>query len=143
MLALIVRLFRLCCGLILAALVLQWLVYPARADEVADVKYALEDAAMQHRIALRTLETSGQQETAAAVQRFRQSWQQVVESYGALPAGVAGDTRIPAVFVDIDLRIIGVLLTIDLGNRDAARSGLEAIAGLMAELGSGPTRPAR
>ena len=117
------------------ALLLQWLVLPAVADELGELRAALERASEQHRLALATLETSGQQETAAEVHRFRQTWQDVVERFGARRRATgAGDESTMAALLDIDVRIIGILLIIDLGNRDAARDTLLSIAVTLSDL---------
>jgi len=135
----IVRLFRLFCAVLLAVLVLQRV--PAGAGEPDDFQTAVEDASARCRLALRILETEGQRETAAAVHSFRQSWQRVVERYGAIrPAAATDDT---AMFLDVDMRIVGVLLVIDLGNRDAARTGLEAIESKVTELSARSSPPER
>src|SRR5438270_125405 len=115
------RLFRLSCAALFAALVLHWL--PARADERDDFGAAVEEASARCRLALQILDTESQQDTAAAVHRFRQSWQRVLERYAAIRPAAPSEGA--AMFLDVDMRIIGVLLVIDLGNRDAARSALE------------------
>lgn len=112
---------------------------PANADVRGDYQAALEDASARCRLALRILETESQQDTAAAVLSLRQSWERVVERQSAARAApTAEDTT---VFLDVDMRIIGVLLVIDLGNRDAARSALEAIENILAELSSHASSP--
>jgi hypothetical protein len=133
----IVRLFRLFFAVLLAGLMLQ----PAGADERDDFQAALEDASARCRTALQILETESQQNTAAAVHRFRQSWQRVMDRHGAIRT----DTRTEdaALFLDVDMRIIGVILVIDLGNRDAARSALEAIDNKLTEFGARSLAPER
>src|SRR5262249_32948866 len=96
-----IRLFRLSCAILLAALVLHW--QPASADERDDFRAAVEDASARCRFALRVLETESQQDTAAAVHHFRQAWQRVIERAHAR-------TDDAAMFLDVDMRIIGVLL---------------------------------
>lgn len=131
----IARDFRRFLAAMLVALLVQWLVSPAGAGELADFRAAMDEVSAQHRLALATLETSGQQETAAQVHRFRQSWQQIVDRFGKeRPAAFAGDDTYMATLLDIDVRTIGVLLVIDLGNRDAARNALAAIGDTLSDL---------
>src|SRR4051812_10290150 len=79
----IVRQFRLFFGLLLAALLLQWLILPVKADELSDFHAAVEQASAQYNVALTTLETRGQDETAAEVHRLRQSWQLLLDRFQA------------------------------------------------------------
>src|SRR5882757_3762538 len=115
--------------LVLATLFVFALSLSVRSDELADFHAAVEQAAAEHRLAMDTLETSGQRETAAAVQRLRQTWQAINERFTGehRPAPFADDEQYPTMFMQVDVRLVGVLLTIDMGNRDAARSGLAPI----------------
>jgi hypothetical protein len=115
-----------------AALLTVPLLCPAHAGERDDFQTAIEEASAQCRVALQILETESQQDTAAAVHRFRHSWQRVIERRGAAQSRPAPDDA--AMFLDVDMRIVGTLLIIDLGNRDAARSALEAIEAIVADL---------
>jgi hypothetical protein len=106
-----------------------------RSDELADFHAAVEQATADYRAARATLETSSQAETAAAVNRFRQAWQSLNDRFGAhRPAAFADDQDFGATFMLVDMRLIGVLLTIDMGNRDAARDGLAPIEQTLAQL---------
>jgi hypothetical protein len=106
-----------------------------RSDELADFHAAVEQATVDFRAARATLETSSQAETAAAVNRFRQAWQSLNERFGQhRPAAFADDQDFVTTFMLVDMRLIGVLLTIDMGNRDAAREGLAPIEQTLAEL---------
>jgi hypothetical protein len=129
--------------LALAALFVFALSLSVRSDELVDFHAAVELAAAEYRAAMTTLETSGQQETAAAVQRFRQTWQALNERFTGehRPAPFADDEQYPTMFMQVDVRLVGVLLTIDMGNRDAARSGLAPIQETLAQLSarSAPT----
>ena len=58
-------------ALLVAALVLQWLVRPAGAAERAELDAPLRAATAQYQVARKTLQTSGREETAAEVARFR------------------------------------------------------------------------
>jgi hypothetical protein len=93
---------------------------------------ALAHANWQYRIALRTLETRGQKETAAQVQLLREAWHDVIQRFEKNhPAPLHDDTD-TALLTDVDTRLIGVLLVIDLGNRDAARAALIQIGDILA-----------
>jgi hypothetical protein len=122
--------------LVLAALFVFALSFSVvRSDELGDFHAAVEEAATEYRAARATLETSGQAETTAAVNRFRQAWQSINDRFGThRPAAFADDEEFVATFMLIDMRIIGVLLTIDMGNRDAAREGLAPIEQTLAQL---------
>ena len=122
--------------LVLATLFVFALSLSVRSDELAEFHAAVELAAAEHRAAMDTLETSSQQETAAAVQRFRRTWQALNERFTGKhrPAPFADDEQYPTMFMQVDVRLVGVLLTIDMGNRDAARSGLAPIQETLAQL---------
>jgi hypothetical protein len=123
------------CRAALAVLFVLALSVPGRADQLADFHAAVKQASEQYRVAMETLETQGQAETAAAVQRFRASWHAISDQFGKdRPAPFAGDEQYGTMFMLVDTRVIGVLLAIDLGNRDAARSGLAPIQDTLADL---------
>src|SRR5262245_44044631 len=128
----------------LAALFVLALSVPARADQLADFHAAVKNASEQYRIAMETMETRGQAETADAVQRFRASWHAISDRFGKdRPAPFAGDEQYGTMFMLVDTRVIGVLLAIDLGNRDAARRGSAPIRETLADLSarSAPAQP--
>lgn len=132
------------CMAALGALLVLALPVTGRADELADFHAAVKQASEQHRIAMETLETRSQAETAAAVQRFRESWHAISDQFGKnRPAPFVGDEQYGTMFMLIDTRVIGVLLAIDLGSRDAARSGLAPIHETLADLSarSAPQQP--
>ena len=113
-----------------------------RSDELADFHAAVEQATADYRAARATLETSSQAETAAAVNRFRQAWQSLNDRFGAhRPTAFADYQDFVTTFMLVDMRLIGVLLTIDMGNRDAARDGLAPIKQTLTQLSarSAPT----
>jgi hypothetical protein len=121
---------------VLAALFVLVLAMPARGDELTDDFHAaVEQAAAEYRAAKATLETRGQQETAAAVHRFRETWQGINERFGKnRPAAFADDEQYDSMFMLVDMRLVGVLLVIDMGNRDAAREGLAPIEETLSQL---------
>lgn len=127
----------------LLALVLTWQALPAAADELADFHAAVELAASEYHAALHTLDTRGREETAAAVSRFRQSWQVVIDRYADhRPEALADDQTLAATFMQVDARIVGALIVIDIGSREAARGALgpiaETLAGLSARSAPAP-----
>lgn len=96
---------------------------------------AWEATSADYQNALRTLETRGQDETAAAVHRLRRSFQQLAERFAAEPpAHLAGDAAWPAEFMQIDVGLVGTLLVIDMGSRDGARQSLTPLAETLARL---------
>jgi hypothetical protein len=112
-------------GVVLA---LALFVCPAAADELADFHAAVEQASAQYNVAVRTLETSGPDETAAEVQHFRELWQAMIERFGPnRPAVFADDERYSLMMTDIDARIVGALIVISAGRREAARNALAPI----------------
>jgi hypothetical protein len=121
--------------LVLAAFLVLALSLSVRSDELADFHAAVEQAAAEHRVAMETLETQGQQETAAAVQQLRRTWQDInVRFVRYPPAPFANDVKFPTMFMLIDTQLVGVLLVIDMGNRDAARNGLAPVGETLAQL---------
>ena len=140
MLTSIVRLLRLCCALLLAALILQWLLLPAGAHEQADFQTALKLATAQYRVALKTLETRGREETAAEVARFRAAFQAVIEHFDENRAALAGDRDYPGMFMQVDASIVGAMIVIDIGSREAARAALAPIEATLTELSAAPAK---
>ncbi len=128
----------------LAAVLLSCLLLSVagRADDLADFHTAVEHAAGQYRVALQTLETRGREETAAAVHRFRAAWQDVIDRFEKNPPdALRGDEQYAGTFMQIDMRIVGALLVIDMGSREAARDALAPIAETLARLGERSAPP--
>jgi hypothetical protein len=120
---------------VLMALVLQVMVLPLRADELSEFRAALDDAQTRYRVAMTTLETRGREETAAEVRRFRQTWQAVIDWFDARrPASLGDQKDYAGLFMQVDARILGALIVIDIGSRDAARDALAPIAETLADL---------
>jgi hypothetical protein len=119
----------------LLALMLAWQAPAACADELADFHAAVAIASAEYRAMLQTLDTRGREETAAAVGRFRQTWQAVADRFAERPpTGLADADALPATFMQIDSRLVGAMIVIDIGSRDAARAALEPIAEILAKL---------
>ena len=95
---------------------------PAPADDLADLHTAVKQASAQYRVAMATLETRGREETTAAVQQFRQAWQSIFDRFGVnRPAAFVNDEHYASMFMQIDMRLVGALIVIDIGSREAAR----------------------
>ena len=139
----LIRVVRRQSGVVMvAALFVLALLLPGRGDELADFHAAVERASAQYRIAVTTLETRGQEETAAAVHRFREAWQEIIERFNQnRSAALANDQQNGDMFMVVDMRLVGVLLVIDMGNRNAAREGLAPIEETLSRLSarSAPT----
>jgi hypothetical protein len=131
-----VRLFPLRAALVAAALMLPWSPFAAGADEHADLQAAFRLATAQYQIALKTLETRGREETAAEVSRLREAFQAVIQQFNANRAALGGDQDYAGALMQLDVSIIGVLLVIDFGSREAAREALIPIGRSLAELGA-------
>ena len=144
MLASLVRQFWLLSAAFLAALLLQWLMLPmpARADDLAALHTAVENASARYEAAMAALEKGGRDQTAAEVRSFREAWQTVILQFGAHPAppGAEGEDQ-AGLFMQMDTRIVSALIVIDIGSREAARAALAPIAETLADL-SKKTAPA-
>ena len=142
MTASLMRSLRLRARAMLVGLLVLWFALPVRADELADFQAAVAQASAQYRVAMTTLETSGREETSAAVQRFRQAWQIVIDRRGSSgPAAFADAEQYAGLFMQVDARIVGALIVIDIGGRDAARDALAPIAETLSQLSADPAPP--
>jgi hypothetical protein len=130
----IVRLFRLGTVVLITALLAQWPISAAGADERADLNAAFELASAQYQVALKTLETRGRDETAAEVGRLREAFQSVIQQFDANRAALGHDPDYDGMLLQLDVSIVGVMLVIDFGSREAARDALTPIGQRLAEL---------
>lgn len=120
---------------ILLALSLMACPIAAGADNLKDFTDAVERAELQYRIALRTLETSGREQTAAEVRAFRDVLQEAIARLDEQrPQKSEGDESYAATMMQIDVAVIGVLIVIDIGSREAARAALTPIGERLAKL---------
>jgi hypothetical protein len=115
----------------------------ARADELADFHAAIGQVSAECRSAMDVLETSGPEETAAAVSRVRQSWQVVVQRFGAHPPAGFEQQEHTTAMLDVDVRLVGALIIINAGRRDAARQALVGIDEILSRLGTSSAAPQR
>jgi hypothetical protein len=130
----IVRLFRLSAVVLVTALLAQWPISAAGADERSELEAAFRLANAQYQIALKTLETRGREETAAEVHRLREAFQAVMERFNANESALGLDTDYAGALMQFDVSIVGVMLVIDFGSREAARDALTPIGQSLAEL---------
>ncbi len=84
---------------------------------------------------MKAIETRGRGESAAQVARFREAWQLIADRFASnRPAGFADDGQYAVMFTQVDARLVGTLIVIDIGSRDAARTALAPIAETLARL---------
>jgi hypothetical protein len=108
---------------------------PASADDLSDFAAAVERAAAQYHFALRTLETSGRDETAAEVRLFRQEWQHLADRLDhKRPAEFEGDDFYARTITEVDMALVAAMIVIDIGSREAARSALQPIGDTLIKL---------
>jgi hypothetical protein len=120
---------------ILLALILAAAPLAAGADDLEQFSEAVERAELQYRIALRTLESSGRDETAAEVRLFRQAWQDVIARLDSnRPAQFEGDESYASTMTQVDAALVGALIVIDIGSREAARAALAPIGETLVKL---------
>jgi hypothetical protein len=120
---------------LLLALILAGAPLVASADDLKDFADAVEQADLQYRSALRTLESSGREQTAAEVRAFRDALQEAIAQLDKRPLPKPdGDESYAASMLQIDMAIIGALIVIDIGSREAARAALAPIGERIAQL---------
>jgi hypothetical protein len=135
-----VRVIRNACIALLLGLVAPASV--SRADDLAEFHEAILDATDAYNRAMSILEQRSQAETSAAVHQLRARWQDIAGRFAAnRPAAFADDPDFSTMFMQIDMSLIGVLLVIDLGNRDSARAGLTVVGETLARLSSRSAAP--
>lgn len=120
---------------ILLALIVVAAPLPAAADDLEEFAVAVERAELQYRMALRTLETAGREETLAEVALFRQAWHEVITRLdNHRPAEFEDDSYYAATMTEIDTVLVGVMIVIDIGSREGARAALTPIGEKLAKL---------
>jgi hypothetical protein len=84
---------------------------------------------------MQTLETGGREQTEAEVSAFREVWGDIIERFGKdRPSAFADDDTYASTLLDIDVRLLGALLVINIGSREAAREALKPIGETLARL---------
>ena len=120
---------------LLLALILAASPVVAGADDLTDFTAAVERAELQYRIALRTLESAGRDETAAEVRLFREALQDAISRLDEQrPPKSESDDSYAGTMLQIDMAIVGALIVIDIGSREAARAALTPIGERLAKL---------
>jgi hypothetical protein len=120
---------------LLLALILAAAPLAAGADDLKDFADAVERAELQYRLALRTLESSGREQTAAEVRLFRDALQDAIARLGEQqPPKSETDDSYSGTMLQIDMAIVGALIVIDIGSREAARAALAPIGERLAKL---------
>ena len=133
----IVRLFRLLqldTVVLIAALLAQGPIAAAGADERSELAAAFRLASVQYEVALETLETRGREETAAEVHRLREAFQAVIQKFDANRTTLGLDPEYDGMLMQLDVSMVGVMLVIDFGSREATRDALAPIGQSLAEL---------
>ena len=120
---------------ILLALIVVAAPLPASADDLEEFAVAVERAELQYRMALRTLETAGRDETTAEVALFRQAWQEVIARLdNHRPAQFEGDDSYAATMMEVDTALVGAMIVIGISSREGARAALAPIGEKLAKL---------
>jgi hypothetical protein len=120
---------------LLLALILAASPVVAGADDLTDFTAAVERAELQYRIALRTLESAGRDETSAEVRLFREALQDAISRLDEQrPPKSESDDSYAGTMLQIDMAIVGALIVIDIGSREAARAALTPIGERLAKL---------
>jgi hypothetical protein len=132
------------CRAALCAVVLFALAWPmaSRSADGTEFRAALAAATVQYRVAMNTLERGGQAETSTEVRHFRKAWQAVIDRAEAnRPAAYATTEEYYGMLMQVDTSIVGALLVIDLGSRDAARKSLAPIEEILLRMQDGTDPP--
>jgi hypothetical protein len=126
--------FRLGTIVLVAALLAQWPIAAASADERSELAAAFRLASAQYQVALKTLETRGREETTAEVHRLRAAFQAVIQQVDANRTTLGLDPDYDGMLMQLDVSMVGVMLVIDFGSREAARDALAPIGQSLTEL---------
>jgi hypothetical protein len=128
------RTLRLGTVVLVAALLAQWPIAAAGADERSELAAAFKLASAQYQVALKTLETRSRDETAAEVYRLREAFQAVIQQFDANRTALGLDPDYDGMLMQLDVSMVGVMLVIDFGSREAARDALTPIGQSLADL---------
>lgn len=124
---------------VLLALLLTAAPLSAGAEDLNDFAVAVERAELQYRIALQTLESSGREQTSVEVRLFRDALQEAVARLEQRPpakpqGGEPEGESYAASMLQIDMAVVGALIVIDIGSREAARAALAPIGERLTKL---------
>jgi hypothetical protein len=107
----------------------------AAADDLQNFAAAVERVAAQYNFALRAVDTSGREQSAAEVRLLRQEWQGLIDRLEhKRPSEFDGDDFYAITMTEVDALLVGALIVIDIGSRDAARAALAPIGETLAKL---------
>jgi hypothetical protein len=109
----------------LAALALAVLAGPARADDLDDFNRAVEAAMSHHRVALGYLRTENVDLAVLELEAMREAWAKA--SAVRRPAIYRENPRFTETMLDVNVRIVGIFLVLDMGRIDVARASLNTI----------------
>jgi hypothetical protein len=119
---------------IVLALILSAASLTAGAEDLKGFADAVERAELQYRFALRTLESSGREQTAAEVRLFREALQDAIARLDEHRSKADADVSYAATMMQIDTAIVGALIVIDFGSRESARAALSPIGETLMKL---------
>jgi hypothetical protein len=116
----------------MAALALALLAAPAHADDLDDFNRAVEAAMSHHRVALGYLRTENVDLAVLELEAMREAWAKV--SALPRPAVYRDNPRFTETMLDVNVRVVGVFLVLDMGRLDVARASLNTIRHSLAAL---------
>jgi len=109
----------------MAALALACLITPVRADDLDDFNRAIEAAMSHHRVALGYLRTENVDLAVLELEAMREAWAKA--SALPRPAVYRDNPLFPQTMLDVNVRIVGIFLVLDMGRLDVARASLNTI----------------
>jgi hypothetical protein len=108
------------------ATVLAIALIPARADDLAAFNAAVEKAATHNRVALGYLRTESVDLAVLELERMQAAWGELVGRFGRNPPAALRDNPLfVETLIDVPTRLVGTLLTLDMGRVDLARAALQ------------------
>lgn len=116
----------------MAALVLAVIATPIRADDLDDFNRAVEAAMSHHRVALGYLRTENVDLAVLELEAMREAWAKA--SGMRRPAVYRDNPRYTETMLDVNVRIVGIFLVLDMGRIDVARASLNTIRHLLADM---------
>lgn len=109
----------------LAALVLAILAAPARASDLDNFNRAVEGAMSRHRVALGYLRTGNVDLAVLELEAMRDAWARA--SALPRPAIYRDNPLFTQTMLDVNVRVVGIFLVLDMGRIDVARASLTTI----------------
>ena len=109
----------------MAVLALAVLASPAQADDLSDFNTAVEAAMIHHRVAIGYLRTGNTDLAVLELEGMREAWSRVAAL--PRPAVYRANPRYTETILDVQVRVVGVFLVLDMGRLDVARASLDTI----------------